>query len=74
MPSKESREEILKILSSSFGSRDFKNINEIESSVSEYMREISRDFLELQVQDKINSSELDIADKNLKAINKQKKK
>lgn len=74
MSSRESRAEILKILSVNFGSRDFTNINDIESSVSEYMREISRDFLELQVQDKINSSELDIADKNLKAINKQKKK
>ena len=74
MPSKESREEILKILSSSFGSRDFKNINEIESSVSDYMREISRDFLELQVQDKIKSTEAEMVDKNLKAINKQKKK
>ena len=73
MSSRESRAEILKILSVNFGSRDFTNINDIESSVSEYMREISRDFLELQVQDKINSSELDIADKNLKAINKQKK-
>ena len=74
MSSRESRAEILKILSVNFGSRDFTNINDIESSVSEYMREISRDFLELQVQDKINSSELDIAYKNLKAINKQKKK
>ena len=73
MSSRESRAEILKILSSNFGSRDFNNINDIESSVSEYMREISKDFLELQVQDKIDSCELNIVDKNLKVINKQKK-
>ncbi len=51
MSSRESKAEILKILSSNFVSRNFNKINDIESSVSEYMREISRNFLKLQVQD-----------------------
>src|SRR3990172_7530072 len=68
-------EDILDVLGKNFPDEKFTNVNQIELSVYEYMREISRQFLETKIQEEINNTEKELLEKEdtLKVINTQKK-
>ena len=73
-------ENLYSLLDANFPDKSFKNLDEIEFEVHKYMKEISRKFLEMKIQLKVDTKEkdmvserIDSVDNKLVKINKQKK-